>query len=268
MTIDFPVGTKFGVEKDEARNKSRKFDGIRGDIGGPTRQDLERSDRELARLFVEMFQPVGGERLVVAFNEAGLANLARKKWTEDPTASCQVLSLNRSGRKGEVRKKKPVGFAAKLAAEVDDAGEGPFRLPEMTEVVIFVAPGPRDLVRVEKVCNEVGMGTLVILVNARLMDARSFGSASAARLYEAEFETVFLLAAAPQEDAPGCLLYRAYPNDWSLGRKPKIGPPKTIMSSSERPTNEECRSAFATLAFSDFEKGLESTVNSVSSWFR
>jgi hypothetical protein len=265
MRVDFPVGAKFGVERGEVKGKNRSLSGSRDD-GNPTKLDLDRSDRELARLFVEMFQPVGGDRLLVAFNDAGVASLARKKWEDDHTADCQVVSLNR--RKDENRAVKPKGFAAKMAAEIDADDGGPLRVPSTTEVVLFVAPGPKELVTIERICEEVGMGTLVVLLNARLSSDQSFGSAAAKRLFNEDFESVFLLAAAPQVEAPGCIMYRAYPNDWSLGRKPKIGPPKTIMSSSQRPTNDDCRSAFAALTVSDFEKGLEYTMESISSWFR
>lgn len=62
MYIEFPVGTKFGVEKSAGKgNKSgRLASAIKDDLGsGLTAELLETSDRELARLFVEMFQPVG-----------------------------------------------------------------------------------------------------------------------------------------------------------------------------------------------------------------
>ncbi|CAN0073945.1 unnamed protein product, partial [Hapterophycus canaliculatus] len=45
-----------------------------------------------------------------------------------------------------------------------------------------------------------------------------------ARVGEQEFDSMFHLrpVAAENED----FLYRAYPKDWTVARKPKLGPPK------------------------------------------
>lgn len=62
MYVEFPVGTKFGVEKGSGKSKkgSKLASAMKEDLGsGLTVDLLETSDRELARLFVEMFQPVG-----------------------------------------------------------------------------------------------------------------------------------------------------------------------------------------------------------------
>lgn len=142
MDIEFPVGTRFGVEK-QSKGKAASKD-------GPTQEDLQQSDRELARLFVDMFQPVGGDRIAVAFCDVNQANAAKKQWKTDFSASSQVLSMGR--RKSQKPKKsKPKGFAAKLAAEVEDTGAGAaFQFPPRTEVALFVAPEPKELVAIEK----------------------------------------------------------------------------------------------------------------------
>jgi Domain of unknown function (DUF1995) len=253
MVVEFPAGTKFGVEQVPKNAKNELL------------QDVERSDRELARLFVEMFQPVGGENIAVVFSDGDLAALARNKWDDDPSAECKVLSVTRKKLKNSARSKRSKGFAARLLAEIEDDGiaSGPFRLPEKTEVAIFVAPGPKEVVSIDRVCSEVGMGTLVILLNPRPMS-----SSSADDYVRADFETVFMLAPAPLQETPGCILYRSYPNVWALGRKPKLGPPKTILSSENRPTSDECRAAFEEARISSVEKGLETTVESIASWFR
>jgi Domain of unknown function (DUF1995) len=276
MDIEFPVGTKFGVEKATSSSK-KKISGSEdlGD-GGPTRAMLDQSNRELARLFVEMFQPVGGDNIVVAFVEEELADEAKKKWKDDPGASSRILAMNRSKAKKKSTKKitKAKGFAAKMAAEVGDGDDddnkptGPFQLPSNTEVALFVAPGPKELVVIEKICQEVGMGTLVVLLNARLDKISNFSTDSASKLFREDFEPVFSLAAAPQEEAPSCLLYRAYPGDWVLARKPKVGQPKTVLSQPTKPTKEECKTAYDALEVGDLEKNMEDFVDNVAGWFR
>ena len=170
------------------------------------------------------------------------------------------------------KKKKPKGFAAKMAAEVGDSDEstgGPFELPDNTEVALFVAPGPKELVAIERICSQVGMGTCVILLNARLsLLDDNFGSAAATKLYRDDFESVFCLGAAPQQQAPSCLLYRAYPQQWVLARKPAVGQPKPILQSSERPSLQECADAYERLDVSDMEKGVENLLENVANFFR
>lgn len=134
------VGAKFKVE---TQSKGKR--GSSSDSGTPTLGDLNRSDRELARLYVDMFAPVGLDRLAVVFRDATLAEAAKKKWKSDPTARCRVTSVSRkkSAATGKAGKKK--GFAAKMAAEMADEGEesttGRFQLADDTEVAIFVGPG-------------------------------------------------------------------------------------------------------------------------------
>jgi hypothetical protein len=260
MDIEFPVGTKFGVEQ-YPKNKSAD--------GAPTQIVFDQSDRELARLFVDMFQPVGGENIVVAFTQESLADAAKQKWKGDLTASSRILAMNR--RKGSAKKKKskPKGFAAKLAAEVEDSPDyGPFELPEGTQVALFVSPGPKELPVIEKICNQVGLETCVILLNARLSKISNFGTDTAAELFNEEFKSVFALTAAPQEAAPNCLLYHAYPTSWTLARKPKVGQPKPILIQDTRPTTEECEAALNSLELTDLEKGVENALENVAGWFR
>ena len=291
MTIEFPVGTKFGVEK-TSKGRSRGGDTNKNIEGGPSKAQLDQSDRELARLMVEMFQPVGSENIVVAFNDQGLADQAKQQWKDSGTAACRIQTLNRRGgslAKSSKSKKKAKGFAAKLAAEVEDTdnntNSGPFALPDSCEVALFVAPGPKELIVVEQVCEQVGMGTLVILLNARLTavaavmkddeanEASSssssyFGTPAATHLFLDEFESVFCLAAAPQNVAPNGMVFRSYPGSWTLARKPKVGPPKPVLTQDGVPTVSECQAAFEQEDISDMEKNVETALENVANWFR
>lgn len=268
MDIEMPVGTKFGVEKSGSKNKKM----VQND-GLPTLDQLQASDRELARIFVEMFQPLGGSHISVVFNDADMAEMAKKMWKGDPSASSCVLSLGRPKTKTLTKQKKPMGFAAKLAAEVEDEPSsgnsgGTFKLPEGTELALFVAPGPKELLVIDKICQEVGMGTLVILLNARLSSIENFGTDGAKSRFLNDFEPVFHLRAAPQDEAPGCLIHRAYPSDWLLARKPKVGQPKVILTRKECPSRDQCREAFENMKIGDLEKGVETVLDGVAGWFR
>jgi len=297
MEINFPVGTKFGVESTAAKNRKKRKattidgDGDDGDGGMPTRGDFDTSDRELALLFVEMFQAVGGDAISVVYRDTTLAQIAKSRWKGDVGAECTILSVDRKNSKKAAgaaggmkkKKKKAVGFAAKMAEEFDDSSvkSGPFRLPDGCEVALFVAPGPKDLIAVRRICDEVGMGTLVIILNARLLDydtgtdndvvadnrnAKPL-SEEGDKFFQEEFESVFHLSAAPQGGAPGCLMHRSFPNGWILARKPKVGPPKTFASFEARPTREECRVAYEGVEIGDLEQGVENALENVASWF-
>lgn len=270
MDVEFPVGTKFGVEKD-GKKKGRRMD----NEGAPTKDMFDTSDRELARLFVEMFQPVGGDAISVVFKDDDLADIAKKRWKGDVSAECIITSVNRGKKKkalgrgmggGKGKGKKKMGFAAKMNEEFSDSSSGPFKLPEKCEVALFVSPGPKELIAVDKICEEAGMGTLVVLLNARLSNIENFGSDEARERFEKEFESVFYLSTAPQNAAPGCLMHRAYPTNWIVARKPKIGPPKTIASFNDCPTSDECRVAYESIEVGDMEKGVEDVLGNVASW--
>lgn len=169
---------------------------------------------------------------------------------------------------GSKKKRKAMGFAAKMAADLEGDQGGPFSLPDGTEVALFVSPGPKELVVVERICNEVGMGTLVVLLNARLGRIEKYSTDGARELFEEEFEPVFHLGAAPQDEAPGCLLHRSYPGEWIMARKPKVGPPKTVFIQENRPTVEDCKRGYEGIEVGGVEQGIEDALENVSAWFK
>lgn len=121
MDVEFPVGTKFGVENTSS-NKKRggKLASAMADqesnTSGVTKAMLETSDRELARLFVEMFQPVGGDSISVVFSDDALQNMAGASWKGDPTASCRIMSVTR-GKKRKSAIKGMGGMGGKKEEE-------------------------------------------------------------------------------------------------------------------------------------------------------
>ena len=76
MEIEMPIAAKFAVES--------------GPLGKGRLPAMERSDRELARLFVEMFDPIG-ESVVLVFNENRLAKEAKRKWA---TTKGAIIALD------------------------------------------------------------------------------------------------------------------------------------------------------------------------------
>ena len=131
-----------------------------------------------------------------------------------------------------------------------------------------MAPGPRELLAVERTCRAAGPGVAVLLLNARLSLVESYASEDARALFDS-FVPVWSLTAAPQGAAPGCLVHRAYPGPWVLARKPKVGPPKTFARKEGAPFTEgECAEAFAGVEVSGVERGAEKLAENVASWFK
>lgn len=276
MDIEMPVGADFGVEKKNSKkNKRGNLSSLTGNSEqeeGLTIEKLETSNRELARLFVEMFQPLGGEHIAAVFNDEFLADQARQQWSNDISTECNILAIDRKGKRGILKKgkkKKAKGFAAKMADEMeeDNSASGPFNLPKDTEVAMFVSPGPKELIAIERICNEGGMGTCVILLNARLSLIEKYASDEARKLFTEDFEPVFSLSAAPQLESPGCLMHRAYPGQWVLARKPRVGPPKTIALQEGKFSGDDFKEAYSQIEVSDSEKGMEKLAENVAGWF-
>lgn len=280
-----PVGANFGVENKKSKNKRGNLSSLTDDEQaqeGLTMEKLDKSNRELARLFVEMFQPLGGEHISAVFNDEYLADQARQLWAGDLSVECNILAIDRKGKRGKIlnstgmgggkKKKKAKGFAAKMAEEMEEENtvSGPFNLPKDTEVAVFVSPGPKELIAIERISNEAGMGTCIILLNARLSLIEKYASDEARKLFEEDFEKVWSLSAAPQEESPGCLMHRAYPGPWVLARKPKVGPPKTIAlkEGGAKFSGEECKEAYDKIEVTDLEKGTEKLAENMAGWFK
>ena len=78
MDVDLPYGAEFGVEGGEKRKKGAML----------TSEDVARSDRELARLFVEMFDGTGLRPLVLFSDEKQAKRAKRAK-----SHLCRIIEL-------------------------------------------------------------------------------------------------------------------------------------------------------------------------------
>ena len=119
------------------------------------------------------------------------------------------------------------------------------RVPPDTEVLFVVAPSVGQLTVVQNFCESVGMDRLVILLNARsLDDGQQAASVPECSFFDDEFVHVAAFATNPVQlhegqasigDEP-MMLWRSFPEDWVLARKPSFGPPVVVLTSEERPT--------------------------------
>ena len=245
MDVDLPIGADFGIERGEKRRKA-------GVIGA---EDVVRSDRELARLFVEMFDGTGIKPLVV-FSDEAQAKRAKELW---PGVEARVAALGGASppappvKQKKVSKKKSGGggggFGAAAAAPPSAAPTRALSaVPPATEVLFAVRPGPAQLDAIRAFSEASGMDRLVVLLNARVDTlpaeyapfAESFTNA-----YTFVTDPTGAAAAAQKEggggggaDAAPAVLWRAYPDEWVVATKPKLGPPKQVATLSSRPSTE------------------------------
>lgn len=243
MDVELPPGAALGVEtpgKAEKKGGNSMF-GLLG--GGQPKSGpaallaVQRSDRELARLFVEMFRPIG-DAVTVVFSTGADAAAASNAWASDTRvlafndvlaaaggpavggASPAPKAKNLGARKALKAKGGKGGFAAKVAAATapsvaaalaassevalpaaagTSAGLRAGLLPPNTEVLLVVAPKGGDLAAVEAICSAVGQGTCVVLLNARLETARFPGGEPQEAFFLDTFEPVFQLKPPPPQ---------------------------------------------------------------------
>lgn len=242
MDVDLPIGADFGIESGEKRRKG-------GMLGA---EDVARSDRELARLFVEMFDGTGLKPLVV-FSDVAQAKRAKELW---PGVEARVAALGGASpppppaKQKKASKKKSGGGGGGFGAAAAPPSAAPPRalsaVPPATEVLFAVRPGPAQLDAIRVFSEASGMDRLVVLLNARVdtlpADYAPFAE-SFTNAYTFVTDPTGAAAAAQKEgggaaDATPAVLWRAYPDEWVVATKPKLGPPKQIATLSSRPSTE------------------------------
>lgn len=101
------------------------------------------------------------------------------------------------------------------------------QVPDGTEVLIVVAPGAKQLKALESAAKELGMGCLIIVVNPRFSE-KKFESPEQEAFFKGEFMSVYHLQPNPVPTWNGGVLYRSFPDDWTLAIPRKIGPPRVL----------------------------------------
>jgi hypothetical protein len=117
-----------------------------------------------------------------------------------------------------------------LTTPVYDLASIRLQVPDGTEVLVVVAPGTKQLKALESAANELGMGCLIIVVNPRFSEKR-FESPEQEKFFKEEFISVYHLQPNPVPTWNGGVLYRSFPDDWTLAIPRKIGPPRVLSTS-------------------------------------
>ena len=137
IDVDLPIGAEFGVEQGgETRKRGAKL----------TVADVSKSDREVARLFVEMFEGTGLRPLVL-FTDEKQAVRAKELWP-GVDARIAVLGAPPSTPKAQQPRKAAKkrsgggggGFGAPAASKQAPAPKQLTAVPPDTEVLFVVRP--------------------------------------------------------------------------------------------------------------------------------
>ena len=206
----------------------------------PTTDLVHRSDRELARIFVEMFQPIGGERISVVMDSHELLSKAEKKWG-DVTSICSLVSFDKSPKKKKKKdeKRRNKGFAQIMAEEMDkdmdmdDGSSSNNLLPADTECAIIVAPSESRFSAIKNLSESVGPACLIIIINCRDIAHDRFYTEIDSKAGEVAaggpYTNAFTLKAVDSKIAPDCLLHKRFSSPWLFSTAPrKLVGPKTI----------------------------------------
>lgn len=252
MAVELPRGADFGMEKADDVKSATQYDG-----------GVEKSDRELARLLVEMFQPLG-ESLVCTFPSDQQVKKAKSSWGDQYEGTIKTLTPKKT--KGGKRRGKG-GFAAAVKEAEGADAVGPLNgvLPPGTEVVLAVAPSQKDVQVLEKLANEVGMGCLIMIVNGRFWERKDvFQDDEQKQFFDQVFEPVFDIKLIAEPDGDGLLQVKAFGEDWVIAKKQTFGPPRVLAASAGPPGEAEVAAALEASAKLAAEGPLGGLVDGLS----
>ena len=233
MQVELPPGVDFGVEI------AKKSEGAK---------DIKKSNREAARLFGEMFQPLSSN-LVVMFSTEAEAETARKSW--GVVFRGDVLCIDAPNKEakgyGKLRSRK---FTLQEQEQALMANDGIY-VPDGTEVLIFTAPRPKDWKKIKKVSEKFGDDTLVLVLNPRIDVIKEKLDEDMLEWIETTFLSVFHYAPPPLVNSKAIddrdvLMYHEFDGGWSLAEKRDVkgllgttAKFETIWSGDEKPLVED-----------------------------
>ncbi len=157
----------------------------------------------VAAQFLSGFEAFGSQ-MRVYFPDAGAAALARRDWGEKPYAIRGISDL-----KSEIQ-------------------------PE-ERVVVFVEPSSVEVADVERLCQDAGDRT-VILLNPRMEDIATIGIGYAGRQLRERFLTLFESCYYLQP-LEGAAILRAYPSPWQVWLE-KDDDYELVLESPQKPVGE------------------------------
>lgn len=197
-----------------------------------------------------MFEGTGIEP-VVLFSDAAQVSTSKKLWREHRNRVFALYgdSSSEPPKPAKVARGKAAarskgggggGFGAAPSPQ-KEAPAGLSRVPSSAEVTFVVNPRSAQLAAVREFCEAHGDDRLVVLLNPRAL--RNGEAEPALCDYFDDFEPTFLFETRAKQDEEPTVLWRAFPGEYVLARKPKIGPPRELLNSESRPSAESLEAA-------------------------
>jgi hypothetical protein len=254
ISIELPSNVEFGVEGMQVQT-AKKVD------------TAAKSNRQAAYLITQMFKMLSTTTTVV-FSTENEAKLAKDQWKS--TFDGNIISC-------DVKKQKLKTAGRKLSAMDRDLLTISDLLENYnTEVLILVAPKVKYFTQIMELHNQLGMGTLIILLNGRYGNENAYDQAIIeGKRLEAIYENVFCYSVPKIGDDinQDYLLYHEYQGSWYLAKKtvdPKDGkdssnsnplsgfvqilqrvvskPIQTIWTGNQRPTQDDIKSIVSSVS--------------------
>lgn len=246
IAVQLPRGFDLGVEP-----KQKAPDLLQADA---------RANRQLARLFVEMFDNTGLQP-TVCFASTDELEAAKKAWGRTAATLVALTAADDAASAASAKRADPTRKLSAAAKKVRASGGGggfgraapppPARaavsqVPPSAEVVFAVGPASAQQPALERFCSENGLDRLVVLLNPRcgalagFEDVYVFDTSPAGTGVDAES------ASAEGNEGGAAVLWRSFPSRWALVRPPTLlGRPKVLIEADERPTREAVVAAMA-----------------------
>eukprot|EP00186_Timspurckia_oligopyrenoides_P004822 CAMPEP_0182444582 /NCGR_PEP_ID=MMETSP1172-20130603/2988_1 /TAXON_ID=708627 /ORGANISM="Timspurckia oligopyrenoides, Strain CCMP3278" /LENGTH=296 /DNA_ID=CAMNT_0024640175 /DNA_START=122 /DNA_END=1012 /DNA_ORIENTATION=+ len=200
--------------------------------------DFELRSRELAKLTHEMFRGTG-LNIAVVFNEEISKRAAIESWSKE-----EIPSMI-------------------LAKELQKNAKS-------NDVLLCVNPKVKMLIQVQNVCRNEGDRVAVLLLNPDFCTV-PWPNESLKQFFFDSFESAVYYSkiAIDSEPKSASILYRKFPDDWTLCQKRGLGAPVVVQSWKDRPTEVEVENAVleSLKTGTDQKNPLSGLINSMSSLF-
>ena len=215
LEIELPPAVDWGVEIKKVSGSNMNSQASTGSL-----EKTKKSNREAARLFIEMFS-VLSSTTVVMFPTEIEAEEARNSWASSFRGLVTSLDTPSKSAKG-YSKLRSRRFTAEEQEAVLLGSDGVY-VPDGTEVLILAGARIKDFKKIERMSERQGQETAILMLNGRhdAVKASSTTPSEGASSYEQNFINVFNYCSPviPKEINRELLLFHEFNGKWMLGEK-------------------------------------------------
>jgi len=216
LEVELPPAVDWGVEIKRVSGSNMNNQASTGNL-----ERTKKSNREAARMFIEMFSALSSSTVVMFPTEIE-AEEARNSWASSFRGLVTSLDTPSKSAKG-YSKLRSRRFTAEEQEAVLLGSDGVY-VPDGTEVLIVAGARAKDFKKIERMSERQGQDTAIIMLNGRHDAVKSSSSPSegvTASPYEQSFINVFNYCSPviPKEVNRELLLFHEFNGKWMLGEK-------------------------------------------------